>query len=382
MTPLLDAVKLYAARGTLRMHMPGHKGGALPFDLSPSLDVTELPGTVAPIRDAERLLANFYGARDAVFLTCGSSQGVFAMLYAVCERHSTILVDRMCHRSVAHAAELLELNIVFIHRLARVSDSVALPVSPSDLDDVLTKEYSAVVITSPSYHGVLCDLPALHNVCKARGVPLLIDGAHGAHLKPPPDFELMTLSAHKTLPAIGQSAFLLVNDERLTGRLRHGAELAGTSSPSYLIMCNLDAARDYMEHTDFTPLYEAVDTLDVDCLLRSREFQIDPLRLTLRVKNGEKAAEFLRSQGVEPEWNDEHTVILILSLADTPETVAKISNIIRELDALFPDNGELTIQKTYPLGTMKGDEFYEAGYGNPQLGRRARGDFAPHEVRF
>lgn len=121
-TPLYNALRALAAQNTARFHMPGHKGQpAFPgFDALFAIDFTETYGTgnlyeaEGPIRQAEQLAAAFFRAADCHFLTGGSSQGIVAMLGAVCGDGGKVLLDRACHKSAMHACALFDLEPAFL----------------------------------------------------------------------------------------------------------------------------------------------------------------------------------------------------------------------------------------------------------------------------
>ena len=56
----------------------------------------------------------------------------------------------------------------------------------------------------------------------------------------------VVVSAHKTLPALGQAALLFTNGMD-PDRVRRMASVFGTSSPSYPILASMDAARAWLE---------------------------------------------------------------------------------------------------------------------------------------
>ena len=117
---------------------------------------------------------------------------------------------------------------------------------------------SAVFLTEPSYVGVLSDVAAIAGRCRAAGVPLLVDGAWGAHLGFHPGLpqhalalgaDALVLSTHKTLPAFTQSALLLARGESLDlRRLAEAFDLFNTTSPSGAIYASIDRARGLLEH--------------------------------------------------------------------------------------------------------------------------------------
>ena len=128
----------------------------------------------------------------------------------------TVLLDRESHRSAYNALALLDLKPVYLERPWLASEGITGPISPSSVAQALEEhpEAKTLCITSPTYYGVLSDLPALAELMHRRGGVLVVDGAHGAHL---PFLgndhlsaaDLVVTSAHKTLPALGQSALLL-----------------------------------------------------------------------------------------------------------------------------------------------------------------------------
>ena len=166
---------------------------------------------------------------------------------------SRVLVDRNCHRAVFHALALLDLEPVYLERPWLESEQLIGPVSPELVDKMLCQnpDIKTVCITSPTYAGVLSDIKAVSRMVHAHGGTLFVDGAHGAHL---PflgeatcywEADAVVVSAHKTLPAMGQSALLFVNWMELD-RVRQMASVYGSSSPSYPMMASLDAARQWL----------------------------------------------------------------------------------------------------------------------------------------
>ena len=261
-TPLYDALKDYAERRPLRFHMPGHKGKFMPapelMNLA-GLDVTELPLTGnlytsgPPFDQAQSLWAQIFGFDCCQFLTGGSTMGIHTGLALCAQPGSRVLVDRNCHRAVFHALALLDLEPVYLERPWLESEQLIGPVSPELVDKMLCQnpDIKTVCITSPTYAGVLSDIKAVSRMVHAHGGTLFVDGAHGAHL---PflgeatcywEADAVVVSAHKTLPALGQSALLFTSGID-PDRVRQMASVYGSSSPSYLIMASLDGARDWL----------------------------------------------------------------------------------------------------------------------------------------
>ena len=130
-----------------------------------------------------------------------------------------------------------------------------LQVTPAAIEGALTADNSikAVLLTSPNYYGIAADVQAIAEICHAHGAVLLVDEAHGPHLGfsqalPPSALQsgadACAQSTHKILGAMTQCSMLQVQGVRLD--LQRAADVMSiltTTSPNYLLMASLDAAR-------------------------------------------------------------------------------------------------------------------------------------------
>lgn len=248
-------------------HMPGHKRracGELSEDLC-GLDITEIDGFDNLHQPAEILLrlqqqaARLYGAEESFFLVNGSTAGVLASVSAALPRGGHILMARNCHKSAYHAAYLRGLEITYLYPPL---------ISDFDIYDAVTAEQvqcaleadpriGAVLLTSPTYEGRISDIRAIAELVHGRGIPLIVDEAHGAHLgfgksaqenSCTAGADLVIHSVHKTLPALTQTALLHVNGERIDReRLKRFLRIYQTSSPSYLLMASIGNVLRFLE---------------------------------------------------------------------------------------------------------------------------------------
>ena len=355
-TPLYDALREYAKKDPARFHMPGHKGKFLPapelMGLA-SIDVTELPPTGnlytagEPFDSAQRLWAERFGFDFCQFLTGGSTMGIHTGLALCCKPGEKVLMDRSCHRAAFNALALLDLEPVFLPRPWMGPEGVAGPMEPETVEKTLAErpEIKTVSITSPTYYGVLSDIPAIAAVCRAHGAKLLVDGAHGAHL-PFLGYagyqaaDAVVMSAHKTLPAPGQSALLFANGFPLSQLQRWGS-VYGSSSPSYVLMAALDGARDYMEGEGAARYRETARLVGG---LRERRpalgerdgLRLDPARLTLTSPDGFALARALGERGVYPEMADAGHVVCILTCADGAAEFDRLERALEEAGPAGP----------------------------------------------
>lgn len=350
-TPLYDALKAYAFKANSRFHMPGHSGNFLPApELQPlaPLDVTEVPGTGnlyeagEPFDSAQALWAQAAGFDHCQFLTGGSTMGLHTGLALLAQPGSTVLVDRGCHRSVFHAMALLDLHPVYLERPWLSGENLTGPFTSEQVTNTLKRhpEIKTVCITSPTYSGVLSNIPAIAREIHVHGGRLLVDGAHGAHL---PflgvgafgEADCVVVSAHKTLPAMGQTALLFTRGLD-PDRVRRMAAVYGTSSPSYPMMASLDLARDWLEGEG-----RAACLRTAQRVARLREkfpslrpgpgFALDPCRFTLKVQDGPAFARALEERGIYPEMEDGGHVVFICTACHREEDFHRLEAALEEL---------------------------------------------------
>lgn len=349
--PLYDHLQQLAAQHTARFHVPGHKGQPVfpGFEHIFSIDFTETYGTgnlytaEGPIRQAEECIASSYGAADCHFLTGGSSQGVQAMLGAFCGDGGKVLLDRTCHQSAMHAAALFDLQPAFL-----IPDPLPYAGCSGEIDlaaaEQLIRQHPdarALMVVSPNYYGVLQPIAKLAALCRRYGKKLLVDGAHGAHLPAvgipcavAQGADAVVLSAHKTLSALGQGAYLLLGSDADSAEVRRFEAMCGTSSPSYPILASLELAG--AELMQQTALY--AQTLSAVSRLRAKydgtrglraltdtDAPLDPLRLTISCANGLALSDQLHAQyGVVPEMADHRNIVCIVTPHDLGENLSRL----------------------------------------------------------
>lgn len=197
-------------------------------------------------------------------------------------------------------------------------------------------------LTSPTYYGVRSDLPALAAAAHARGCVLVVDAAHGAHLPFLGDWDLSAadlavVSAHKTLPAPGQTALLFSSDRFPQQALRRAAALYGSSSPSYVFLAALDVCRAWMEETGeraYRKTAAAVERLRARYpALRPSDAPLDPCRFVLCTPDGLAARARLEEAGIYVELADRGHILCILTCMDTPEDLARLTAALDTLPA-------------------------------------------------
>lgn len=263
----MEKLQAYAREEIYPCHMPGHKRrgwGELPEELC-RLDITEIEGfdnlhqPEGILLELQKKAAALYGAEESFYLVNGSTCGIMSAVSCALPRGGHLLMARNCHKSAYHAAYLRDLKLSYLHPPCLEEYEVFDAVLPSQVQEALEREpdIGAVLIVSPTYEGRITDVRAVAEIVHKKGIPLIVDEAHGAHLglhrEEPPNScqqgaDLVIHSVHKTLPALTQSALLHVNGSLVDREvLRRFLHIYQTSSPSYLLMAGIDNALEYLE---------------------------------------------------------------------------------------------------------------------------------------
>ena len=359
-TPIADFLDRYAASGTARLHMPGHKGAADPLDITEIRGADSLYEADGIIRESEQNAAELFGSAASYYSCEGSSLCIRAMLRLVTQfrpegTDPVILAARNVHKSFISAAALLDVDVRWLPPAEGIRSVCSLSADADALDSALSQpgfRPAAVYITSPDYLGGTADIAALAKICHRHGTRLAVDNAHGAYLRFLPESrhplqlgaDICCDSAHKTLPVLTGGAYLHLSasmPREAIERAKTALALFGTTSPSYLILrsldlCNGTLAGDYRARLRDT--VGKLDSLRAELLTAGVPVQpSDPLRVTIAApegRTGTEMADALRAAGGECEFADRDHLVLML----TPENPDRDYDIIRR--ALLPFRGK------------------------------------------
>lgn len=361
--PLLEMLAKCAQSQNAAFHTPGHKRGQGSFEAFRELigdralraDLPELPeldNLFAPkgaIDEAQILAAETFGAEQTWFLVNGSTCGIVAAILATCNPGDKILLPRNVHQSAISGLILSGAVPIFLQPEYDPVLDIAHSVTPETVAIALKQhpDVKAVLVVHPTYYGVCGDLSAIATLTRAAGIPLLVDEAHGAHFAFHPDLPISAMSAgadltvqstHKTLSALTQASMLHVQGNRIhRDRISRSLQLVQSTSPNYLLLASLDAARAQMATQGKALMTQTLALADrARSQLRSVLklspspgcFEVDRTRVTVTVSHlgfdGFTADELLQTFGVTAEFPSLQHLTFIVSLGNTQTDIDRL----------------------------------------------------------
>ncbi|MEA5567889.1 aminotransferase class I/II-fold pyridoxal phosphate-dependent enzyme [Anabaena sp. UHCC 0399] len=387
--PLLEALKNCAARPHAAFYTPGHKRGrgiAQPLadllgrdvfgvDLTELADLDNLSAPQGVIQQAQQLAAAAFGAAQTWFLVNGSTCGIEAAILATCGVGDKIILPRNVHSSAIAGLILSGAIPIFVNPEYDPVLDIAHSITPDSLQAALQEhpDAKAVLTVYPTYYGVCGDLQAIAQITHQYHIPLLVDEAHGAHFAFHPQLptpalaagaDLTVQSIHKVLGAMTQASMLHVQGERIDiDRVSKALQLLQSTSPSYVLLASLDAARQQMamegKELMSRTLQLAEDArsrisqipglsvlqLPLEGCLSPGFVDLDQTRLTVTVSGlgltGFEVEELLDAQGVTAEFSTLQNITFIISLGNTADDIEQLVQGLMSLVEIKPSSLQL-----------------------------------------
>lgn len=367
---LYESLLEYSQSKDYPFHMPGHKRKIRHFMDPFAIDITEIDGfdnlhhAEGILLEAEQRAAKLYGSEETHYLVNGSTCGILAAISASAHRGDRILMARNCHKAAYHAVFLNGFHVTWIYPQTDMTRGIYGSIDPEEIRKALTDtpEIRAVLLTSPTYDGVVSDIRSIAEIVHAHEAILIVDEAHGAHFGMNPYLpgralsygaDLVINSLHKTLPSLTQTALIHVNGPRVDRiRLKKYLGIFQSSSPSYVLMAGMDCCiRMMMEQgeamfRDFVRKLEQTRAGLADLqklhLVTGEEqelycYEYDRSRILISTENcgitGQELYQKLREgYYIQPEMAAEHYVTILTSVADTQEGFDRLCAALLTID--------------------------------------------------
>jgi arginine decarboxylase len=369
--PLLAALVNYAEAEALPFHTPGHKQGkgmAAPFtdvmgdsmlryDLSLMSELDDLHQPQGCIAEAQQLAAELYGSDHSFFVVNGTTGGIQAMILAIVGPGDKIIVPRNSHRSIISGIIMSGARPIYIYPEIDDDLGLAMGVTPAAVAETLTNHPDAkgVLIINPTYYGVAADLKAIVDLVHKHNLPVIVDEAHGPHLKFSDKLPIQALDAgadicaqstHKILGAMTQCSIVHCRTGRIdVARLKTMLQLVQSTSPNYILMASLDVARMQMGTAGQRLIGRSIELatylrreinkipglfcFGAERIGRPGVYNIDPTKVTVTVTGlgltGIAAEKILRSKyKIQAELCDMFNVLFLITLGDNQAVVDQL----------------------------------------------------------
>ncbi|MCR5059941.1 MAG: aminotransferase class I/II-fold pyridoxal phosphate-dependent enzyme [Saccharofermentans sp.] len=334
-------------------------------------DITEIEGfdnlhdPQGIIMELETELASLWNAKEAFISVNGATAAIEAAICAAMRYYpdGRILAASNCHLSVWHGIEMSGCA----HRIVNPSAGnlpFPLEICPADIEKTLREDSSirTVVITSPTYEGVISDTKTLFEITRRYNCTLIVDEAHGSHLGLD-DFwgegsvgDIVIKSTHKTLSSPTQTAVMLKNTDRIsTENIRHYIDVFESTSPSYILLSGISEMAELlgkgssMDDWKKAVLY-AENKLKYLTNIRLFSAENKDRSKLILLCDGSRLAGILREQfNIEAEAFWDTHLIAMTGIGDNEETIKRFTDAVRKIDAEHPE----LITDNSPLGSFE-----------------------------
>ena len=393
----------HAAKRPVSFHMPGHKGSMIFkkygyekfLDNFMDMDVTEIPGADnlfdagGIIHSVQERYAALYGAKRSWLSVGGTSASLIAAIMAVLDGSKNaegdyynrgrnvdppkLIMARNCHKSVYNGLALAGGQPVYAYPVINEEYGIAGEVTPPEIRRCISENPDAagVIVTSPNYYGICSDIKAIADEVHKAGMVLIVDQAHGAHLKFFHEYvsskiadgssglkipeaaedqgaDIVCNSTHKTLASMTQSAVLNLCSDRVDPEIiGDKLQMIESSSPSYVLMTSLDICAELLENhgaqlmgqwrSNLDHFYEQAGKIDGLGVMPGSEnsntgFSFDRTKLNLDLcMPGADAEKLLNERGIFPELYAGNLLMCMTGIGNSREDYDALLCALKEI---------------------------------------------------
>lgn len=376
-TPIFTFLKEFAEKDVTPLFVPGHKYGkglkeftdyvgekVLGIDLTSFPESDNLGNPIGIIKESEELLADAFGAEKAFYLVNGTSEGVQVMIRSAVKPGEEIILPRNAHKSTIGGLILSGATPVYVYPEVDTDHGLAAVVTSTTIKEAFAKHpfVKAVLVINPNYYGMVSDLKTIVRTAHREGAAVLVDEAHGAHMRfherlPITAMEagadMCACSIHKTAGSMTQSSALFMQGDRICPEVvKTNLNLTRTTSPSYLLMASLEIARkqlslngrEIMERTleiaDYTReqinQIDGMYAFDREMLNKFGVYDMDPTKLGIYVgalgtTGYAIERELMTRFGIGFEMGDLNNLLGIISIGDSKQSMDRVIEALKTI---------------------------------------------------
>ena len=293
------------------------------------------------LEKAEKKAAKIYKTKQTKFLTNGSTSGIIAAVLACCNKDDKLLIwekSHPCHKNAGKlaAAKIIEYKLPY-------NEEWGIFEAIQNVQELISKHTpKAIIITSPSYEGIVTNIEEISKICKSKGVYLIVDEAHGA-LYPfsenlpksavqYADFTVQSL--HKTAGGINPTALLHCNCEL---DVSYALGLINTTSPSYPMLATIEANINFLNSKRGRKNIEQLisQIQEIRQKITNVEFYGDDITKILIKKKGlsgqELSEKLFDKFNIEDERTNSKSTMLLTGLGTTKEKLTRLKYALQKI---------------------------------------------------
>lgn len=385
--PLYAALQQYVASKKVHFDVPGHKRNPktiefeeymnnplIALDVSSAKDLDMIGTPTGVIKEASRLMAQAFSTEDAFFMVNGTTAGVQNMILSALKPGEKLILPRNVHKSAINALILSGAIPIYIEPIIDSTLGIAQGITLEAVKEAMEKnrDAKAILVINPTYYGATSNLEEIVTLAREHQMLVLCDEAHGSHFyfnKRLPigamtvGADMSAISLHKTGGSLTQSSVLLAHRRHLdTHLVQRTIELTQTTSPSYILLSSLDVARAVLVKDGERLLDEALDLAEYargkinalgsyycmgrEMIGRPGVVDLDLTKLSIKVsdlgRTGIEVYDLLRDHyNIQVELGDVHTIMAIVSLGDTVESLDALINALADIQEHFKLNKQI-----------------------------------------
>lgn len=299
---------------------------------------TEAQDPQTALSYAQEVAAKIYKTNNTYFLTNGSTSGIITAVLACTNKDDKVLLWRNSHPCHLNAVKLAGCEPVFYDLQIDKEWGVPYKTTP-DLIDI--KGVKAVIVTSPTYEGIVSDIKELKKVCQANGAYLIVDEAHGALYpfsdKLPQsavniaDFTIQSL--HKTAGGLNPTALLHVNCDIDASK---ALSIINTTSPSYPLLASIEANINYLNSQKGRKKLDALITniQNIKTNIKNIDFGGDDITKILIKKEGmtgfELSEKLYDEFDIEDEKTNEISTMLLCGIGTDKKKLSHLEHALKK----------------------------------------------------
>lgn len=293
---------------------------------------------------AQEKAAKIYKTKSTYFLTNGSSSGIIAAVLSCVTDKDNVLVWSKAHPSHLNAIKLAGATPIFYELENDTEWGIYGKTKVEKIENILKgTKIKALIITSPSYEGIVSDVNAIKDVCKKYNTYLIVDEAHGAlypfcdklptsAISQGADFIIQSL--HKTAGGLNPTALLHCN---IDVDIQTALDMITTTSPSYPLLASIEKNINFLNskkgRNKILELVKNIECLKKDVSACTFNAKNDPTKILIKTEkySGTELSEFLYKNNIEDERTNDTSSMLLCGIGTDLKKLQTLKRVLKKL---------------------------------------------------